>query len=120
MKNRRIYLSVILSLVGLIVWIGIGILAQNAEAWDSSYYYIIGLPLMCVASSIAGFLEPENPAVFGIAVVILQPIALLLQSEIGPLFIAGVLFFLFFATFTVGSAYLGAALRKKRISGSEN
>lgn len=116
MNNREISLLIILGLIGLTVWVVIGKISQGAEAWDSTYYYTLGLPLMCISSAIAGYIAPRKPVFFGIAAVILQPIALLFQGEIGPLLIVGMLFFLFFAAFTVGSAFLGAALRKRKIS----
>lgn len=113
MNNRQIFLIVILGLIGFLVWIIVGKGSDSVEAWDSNYYYIIGLPAMCVASAIAGYMEPKNPVIFGLAVIIFQPIALFFQSEMSPFLIVGILFFIVFATFTIGSAFIGAALRKR-------
>src|SRR5690606_4934598 len=105
MNTRQIVLLILLSLIGLTVWIVIGKLTHKVEAWDSMYYYFIGLPLMCITCAIAGYLEPKNSIAFGFAVVILQPAALLFQTEPGPMILVGILFFLVFAAMTVGCAF---------------
>lgn len=113
MTKKQISLLIILSLTGLIIWVMIGRIANTVEAWDSMYYYLVGLPLMCAASAIAGYLEPKSPYVWGISILILQPVVLLFQTKPGPLILVGLVFFGFFAAFTIGCAYLGSSFRKK-------
>jgi hypothetical protein len=79
MTKRQIFLSIILSVIGLAVWIAVGKMSNEAEPWDSIHYFQIGLPIMFVASAIAGFIEPEFPWKWGLFVVILQPVALFIQ-----------------------------------------
>jgi len=112
MKKQEIVLSVILIVTGLAIWLGLGSLSNEAEAWDSIYYFQLGLPIMCTASAIAGFIVPERPWRWGLCVVLLQPLILFTQSEAGPLLFIGFLTFLPIAGLAIGSAYLGSMLRK--------
>jgi hypothetical protein len=112
MKKQEILLSVILSLLGLVVWIGVSKMSNELEAWDSMYYYQLGLPLIFAAAAIAGYIIPIRPWRWGLFVVILQPIALYVQSELGPLILIGLLFFFALASLAIGFAYLGSMVRK--------
>lgn len=112
MTRRQIILSVILSVIGLAVWIAVSKMSNEVEAWDSIRYYQIGLPVMFGASAIAGFIEPERPWRWGMFVVVLQPIALFVQSVAGPLVIVGMFFFFVFAAGAIGCAYVGSMIRK--------
>lgn len=93
MTKRQIFLSIILSVIGLTVWIAVGKMSNEVEPWDSIEYYLIGLPIMFGASAIAGFIEPKFPLRWGLFVVVLQPIALFIESKAGPLAIVGLFFF---------------------------
>jgi membrane protease YdiL (CAAX protease family) len=112
MRKKQIFILIILSALGLVVWILISELSGIVEAWDSLYYYIIGLPIMFVAAGFAGYFAPSNCWKWGIAVVILQPVALFTKSKPDPLMIVGLLFFIFFILLSIGSAYLGKRLRE--------
>ncbi len=57
----RIFLSIILSVIGLAFWIVVSKMSNKTEALDSFYYYTIGLPIMFGVSAIAGFLKPKYP-----------------------------------------------------------
>jgi hypothetical protein len=61
----RIFLSIILSVIGLAFWIVVSKMSNKTEALDSFYYYTIGLPIMFGVSAIAGFLEPKYPPRWG-------------------------------------------------------
>jgi hypothetical protein len=112
MTRQQIVLSIILSVIGLAVWIAISKMSHKVEAWDSINYYKIGLPIMFGASTIAGFIEPKRPWMWGLFVFLPQPIALIAQSRKGPLMIVGLLFFLVFIAVAIGCAYVGSTTRK--------
>ena len=59
----------LLAATGLIVWTGLSIWGGLApteiefrlrEAWDTSAYFYVGLPIMALAVAIAAFLRPER------------------------------------------------------------
>lgn len=112
MTKRQIFLSIILSVIGLTVWIAVGKLSKEVEPWDSIDYYRIGLPIMFGASAIAGFIEPKFPLRWGLLVVVLQPIALFIQGNAGPYAFIGLFFFLCFFVLAWGCAYGGKIIRK--------
>ena len=93
MTKREIVVFVILAGVGLALWIGIANAAGVREAWDSYLFFMIGLPAMLVATAVAGYTEPNRTWLWGVAVVALQPVALLVESGVGPLIGVGIFFF---------------------------
>ncbi|NEW80574.1 MAG: hypothetical protein GZ086_14390 [Gelidibacter sp.] len=112
MTEKQIFIAIILSVIGLGVWIVASRMSNEVEAWDSIQYYQISLPAMFIASAIAGFIEPKRPWMWGVFVVILQPIALFIQTGGGPYILVGLFFFFFFIGLAIGFAYVGKWLRK--------
>ncbi|MBP1657644.1 MAG: hypothetical protein H6Q31_2245 [Bacteroidetes bacterium] len=60
MDKRELLIFAITAVVGLAVWVGIAIVSGREEAWDSSLFFTIGLPVMLCASGIAGYIEPRR------------------------------------------------------------
>lgn len=114
MNKREIIVFAITAVVGLAVWVGIAIVSREAEAWDSYLFFVPGLPIMMCASGVAGYMKPERFWLWGIAVVSLQPVALLYKSIVGPLFVVGLFTFGVFAGLGVAGAWVGAKLKQKR------
>ena len=112
MTKRQIFISIILSIIGLTVRIAISKISNKTEAWDSTNYFSIGLPIMFAASGVAGFIEPKHRWRWGLFVVVLQPIALFGQGEVGPFAILGVIYFLFYFLLASGCAFLGNMIRR--------
>ena len=111
-RKKERFLLLGIPLVGLLAWVGVSIYSGEEEAWDSNAFFIVGLPLMMLASAVAGYIEPRRAWRWGLGAVCLQPVALLLNGRIGPLFIAGLLTFCVIAALCVGMAYLGVGLRR--------
>ncbi len=114
MTKREIFLSVILGVIGVAVWVVIGLISKEVEAWDNGSYFIIGLPIMFAASGIAGFIEPGRPWRWGIIVFIVQPITLFIQLKGDPLVFVSLFFFIFFIVLAIGCAYLGRTIRRNQ------
>jgi hypothetical protein len=62
-------IGVVLAAIGLIVWIGLSIwggfaLSEDGfrlrEAWDTSAYFYVGMPVMALAVAMAAFLRPRR------------------------------------------------------------
>ena len=112
MQKSTGYFSVA-AFLGLIVWTSISFLTGKSEAWDSKYYYMLGFPFLMVVSGVLGFLAPNHPWRWGVAVMVLQPVVLILQTFLIPspgaiFYSAGVLFFLILTTPTILASYIGA------------
>jgi hypothetical protein len=114
MSKRERVIFVILAVIGVTVWTAIAGASGQREAWDSCLFFAVGLPVMLVAAAVAGYLEPKRPWIWGIAVVSLQPLALMVGAEPGVFMLVGLLTFGFFAGGGAAGAYVGSALRMQR------
>jgi len=112
--EKRGTVFLVTAVAGLAIWLIIAAVSGKNEAWDSDYFYIVGIPAMLIVSGTAGFIEPVQPWLWGIAVVSFQPIALFFRAELGPLALVGLFTFGIFAVLCMGSAYAGASLRQWR------
>ena len=57
---------------GILAWDLVRLLGEHADAWDDSYYWIIGLPLMLATAFLLGLGFPEHPWRWGLAIVAAQ------------------------------------------------
>jgi len=114
MSKKEILIFVTLATLGVAVWKTVTVTTGEREAWDSLVYFAIGLPAMLVATAVAGYAAPRRSWLFGVAVVCLQPVALLADGEPGPLLVVGLLTFGFLAGLCAFSAYIGGTLRLQR------
>ena len=111
MNKKDIILTLTVAIIGLIIWIGISIVSGRKEAWDSPLFFELGIPLMLLVSFIAGFIRPGKAWLWGLAMVILQPLALFFTSRVGPLIVVGLFVFLFYFGICTVSAFMGGMLR---------
>jgi len=47
--------------VGTVVWVVVSEASGRREAWDSQWYFLISIPVVCVVSAALGFVEPSRP-----------------------------------------------------------
>lgn len=71
---------IIAGLSGIAVWIGVGIITGNPEAWDSALYFKGGIPFLALVSFILGIIEPKAPYRWGIIQGLSQSIVTLGQG----------------------------------------
>ncbi len=102
------------ALSGFTVWIGVGVIIGNPEAWDSALYWKVGIPLLAFVTFIIGFFEPKTPHIWGIIQALSQWIAILLEGlYLGfslNLWPPSIIAFVLLAVPSVISAYLGVVL----------
>ena len=103
------------AVVGLAIWFAVSAVSGKIEVWESDYFYYVGFPAMALISGVAGFLRPERPWLWGIAMVALQPLALYwghnpFDSGIGAI---GLFFFAAYAVALAFCAVGGASLRHR-------
>jgi hypothetical protein len=53
--------------VGIIVWVVVSTVSHRREAWDSKWYWMAGVPVVCVVSAVLGLVEPSRPWRWGAA-----------------------------------------------------
>src|SRR5689334_19955597 len=67
-------------LAGFATCLAIVLVTGRKEAWDSPLYFLVGLPLMCVAAGAIAFRFPERSWRWGIGMAVGQSIAMALGA----------------------------------------
>lgn len=62
------------------LWLGTAVVSGRSEAWDSPVYWLITYPLCLLLTGVLAYLEPVRPWRWALAVMLVQPIAMLLTS----------------------------------------
>ena len=100
--------------LGATVWISISMISGETEAWDSSLYYIGGIPILIVFAFVFGLVGPNRPWVWGVAFTVLQPVVMFAQQpDMGAKIFVSILFFIIIGALFTVSSVLGAFIRNK-------
>jgi hypothetical protein len=113
MLNRR---TVVLSSIGIGVALEIvvSLVSGRREAWDSGFYWTVGLPAALLASVGIGWKSHERDWFATILIVPAQVTAMMVRSlEIGGLFPLTVALSAILSAPFVGAAWLGSLLRSR-------
>jgi len=65
---------------GAALWLGTMALSGRREAWDSPLYWSAAYPLCIGLAALLAYFAPERPARFAFAVMLVQPVVMLLTS----------------------------------------
>jgi hypothetical protein len=101
------------AIVGASIWLVISWVTGKQEAWDSSYYFLYGIPIMMLMAGTLGFILPIRPWRWGITIVFSQALILILQKPMGNLLPLGLVLFGMLSLPVILAAYLGAFARNK-------
>lgn len=74
---------IVSSLLGLAVWISIFVFSGE-EPWSTSVFYNVGIPLLMLISLFAGFTIPSHRRFMGLAVILLQPLGVMITNSSLP------------------------------------
>ena len=99
---------------GIVVWVAVSTLSGRREAWDSQWYFLISIPVVCVVSAALGFVEPSKPWRWGIAPLIGQFSWMLLTQGPGNLLPLGLVVFGVLSVPSIMTARVGAFFGSKR------
>jgi hypothetical protein len=66
--------------VGASLWLGTAALSGRREAWDSPLYWSAAYPVCIALAALLGYFAPERPARWAFAVMLVQPIAMVLST----------------------------------------
>ena len=103
--------------VGVAVEIGIGQMVHEREAWDSSYYWLFGLPAMIAGAFLGGFFARRKPVLIGYAPFLGQLLAMVAKTGSGYMLPLGVFFMGVIGACAVAAAFIGV-LAGKRVLGT--
>jgi len=113
MKKKDAWLFALAIVLGALTWAVISAASGRREAWDSSWYFSVGMPVICVASAILGFLEPHKSWRWGVTPLAGQFLWMLVTQGPGNLLPLGVIVFGVLSAPSVLTAKLGAFVRSK-------
>ena len=100
--------------VGASLWLGTAVLSGRREAWDSPLYWSAAYPLCIALAALLAYFAPERPARWAFAVMLVQPIAMVLSSggDFGLLPL-GLILFAILALPAFAAAKVAAAIRMR-------
>ncbi len=110
-KERWFYAAALMS--GLLVWIAVSAAAGRREAWDSTWYFSVGIPFLCLVSMLLGFLAPDRSWRWGVAPFAGQFLWMLLTQGPGNLLPQGVVMFGVLSVPSIFTARAGAFFARK-------
>ena len=93
----------------------ISTVSGKREAWDSSLYFSVGMPAVCLLAGTLGYLEPKRTWRWGLAPLAGQFFAMLLMVGPGSLLPLGIIVFGVLAIPPMIVARLGAYLRSRLV-----
>jgi hypothetical protein len=99
---------------GALLWLLAMGISGKAEAWDSPLYWAIAYPLaVCLAAGI-GYLVPEKPWRWGLAVMLAQAVVMAMASSSYGLLPLGLILFAVLALPAIGLAQVTARIRVRK------
>lgn len=107
------WLYVLSIVTGVLAWTAISAISGRREAWDSSWYFSAGLPVICVVSAVLGFIEPQKPWRWGITPLVGQFFWMMFTQGPGNLLPLGILVFGVLSVPSIITARLGAFVRNQ-------
>lgn len=88
MKTER-WMYGIAGLAGILVWVMVSLVSGRREAWDSSLYFQIGLPALCLTSAVMGYVAPRRAWRWGAVPLAAQTAWMLVTLGLGNLWPLG-------------------------------
>jgi hypothetical protein len=113
-RTGWLYLGALL--LGASVWLMIVFLSGRREAWDSSLYFSMGMPLVCVGSLVLAMFEPAHSWRWGVIPFAGQFISMLMSEGVGNLLPLGIIAFAIFSLPAIVAAKIGAFLSHRMFS----
>jgi hypothetical protein len=99
---------------GTVVWVVVSEASGRREAWDSQWYFLISVPVVCVVSAALGFIEPSKSWRWGVAPLVGQFSWMLFTQGPGNLLPLGVVVFGVLSVPSIITARIGAFFGSKR------
>ncbi|HEX5056828.1 MAG TPA: hypothetical protein VFX02_10055 [Gammaproteobacteria bacterium] len=102
------------SLCGLAVYLAIIMATGRNEAWDHGSYYSLGIPFMCIAAFVIGYLFPVRPWRWALGMAGGQVVGALLNGSSLSLLPFAVLFMMVISIPQFLAAFFGSRLAARK------
>lgn len=99
---------------GAILWLLTAGISGRTEAWDSPLYWTVTYPLAIGLAGGLGYLVPEKPWRWGLAVMLVQAVVLAIAASGFGLLPLGLILFAVLALPAIGLALIMARVRLRR------
>jgi hypothetical protein len=99
---------------GILVWAAVSNATGRREAWDSQWYFLVSIPVVCIVSAVLGFVEPRRAWRWGVVPLVGQFSWMLFTQGPGNLLPRGVVMFGVLSVPSIITARIGAFLGSKR------
>lgn len=99
---------------GILVWAAVSNATGRREAWDSQWYFLVSIPVVCIVSAVLGFVEPRRAWRWGVVPLVGQFSWMLFTQGPGNLLPLGVVMFGVLSVPSIITARIGAFLGNKR------
>ena len=99
---------------GILVWAAVSHATGRREAWDSQWYFLVSIPVVCIVSAVLGFVEPRRAWRWGVVPLVGQFSWMLFTQGPGNLLPLGVVMFGVLSVPSIITARIGAFLGSKR------
>ena len=104
----------IAAIAGVALWIGASVISGKREAWDAAIYWTAAYPIAVVVSGLLGFLFPQRPWRWALALFLFQFVGMAIRNgELGGLWPLGLVMFAVLSIPGILLARLAAWLRAK-------
>ena len=100
---------------GILAWVVVSNATGRREAWDSQWYFLISVPVVCIVSAVLGFVAPSKPWRWGVAPLVGQFSWMLFTQGPGNLLPLGVVVFGVLSVPSIITARIGAFFGSKRV-----
>jgi hypothetical protein len=97
---------------GILVWVVVSSVSGRREAWDSAYYFQVGIPALCLVSAVLGYLSPTRSWRWGAVPLGAQTVWMFATQGLGNLWPLGLIAGGIFAMPPVLAARFGAFIRR--------
>jgi hypothetical protein len=98
---------------GVILWLATSAISGGREAWDSSLYWIVAYPLALIVAGTLGYLSPDRPWRWALALMLAQAVTLIISASSFGLLPLGLIMFAVLALPAAAVAMAAAAIRKR-------
>ena len=111
--KKDVWLYVIAIMIGVLTCGVISMISGRKEAWESPSYFSVGMPVVCAASAILGFIESQKAWRWGIAPLVGQFFWMLFTQGPGNLLPLGLIAFGVLSVPSIITAKIGAFVRRR-------
>jgi hypothetical protein len=101
---------------GLVVWLAVGFVSGRREAWDSSLYFLAGIPVMCVIAFALAYRFPERAWLLALGIAFGQSIGLLFSGGSLSLWPLTIVAMTVLSLPQLAAAIIASAMAKRRVA----